>query len=193
MRKLFYVFFGFFALLFVACIKPEEEVEPAVYPQTLTFSVQNNRDCAVTVKIELVEWSNYWCKFDYVNSRGTQEKQVQPGKTEEFSFTDYLVPEYSFPFKQSFVFSIDEDLYLGFPKTEEPDDAFALDIEKTKEDGLHWICISGDETQPTTGGSISVPELVGIEDGKLYTSVTEHFSVTIDAGDVSFSLDSVEF
>lgn len=189
------------ALLFVSCEPVDEVTEDSEWPQKFVFSVQNNRDSDVLVSVQLAEQmlladSSEWHLFSGYADAGRKTKTVHGGKLETFSFEDYLM-QHSFPRRWSFVLTVGDELYLGFPESEAQkssliSETLVFDRAKVKGDNFHWIKLTGDTTEPTLGGSLTPAKQTGIREGRVYAYLTEHFTVTI-GDEVTIALDSVEF
>ena len=174
-------------VVFASCDSVDEVVEAPEYESTFSFYVDNksNSDATVCVKLMIRQTGIVsWCVDD------RSEQTIETGKQATFSFTDTIM-DHAFEREWSFLIDVDGKMYLGFPKTDKRTE-MGLYSTKIQTDNLHSIKISGTTTEPIFSGSIEPKEKTGIEDGKMYKSVSENFTITI--GDsVDITLDKAKF
>ena len=178
------IFFALFS--FFSC----DDIDTCTFAEDggrMYVTVENTLDESVSAKVVIVEkqentgeWSlaGNWC-----------EKVIQAG--ESFTIETY-VGVFDFRKKScwSFIFEINGDLYLGFPKTE-PCTDFDFGAKEILKDDIQKIILSGTSENPEFLG-LQPQNITGMEEGKVYEFFAEHFSITI-GDEVGITLDKVEF
>ena len=187
MKKIPYLLTVLFALLFIACDDTDDVVCHFNSPYAVETSIKNNAaeqketELILLGKDESGQWKKESTDKNSVDAQGTLKLngvfEASIYNTETRACT--------------FALRVGDSWYLGFSKSE-PSDA-GIPESSVKKENLHIVKMYANEALPAFEGSLQTDNKTGVSEDKSYNSVTEHFSVTIDADDVSFSLDSVEF
>lgn len=186
------------SFLFFSCPEPDEEIEYA-YKREFSFLVTNND--TVEHKVTAVrlcqryysnrkEWHDL---FDVVRDRKDAVAVVKTGETAIIDGFPLKSLEYVEPWNESFLLRIDDDFYLGSPRSDKYAEELYIDTSKIKKDNLHWVKITASTETPEIFGTIVPQKTIGIVPNKEYYDFSEEISVVIKSDDVDFFINSVEF
>ena len=182
------------SLLFFSCVEPDEVIETA-YKREFSFFITNN--CGVEHKVTAVrlcqrngEWYDL---FSTVPDKKDATATVAANGTafiDDFPLNNL---EYVEPWSESFLLQIDDDFYLGSPKSDNYSEDLHIDESKIKKDNLHSVKITASTETPSISGSLEPKKTKGIYPNELYYDFSEIISVVINDDDVVIAVESVEF
>ena len=183
------IFFALFS--FFSCDDVEfctlDEIDEIDYRVRMYVTVKNMLDENVSAKVVIVEKQE--SSDEWFLTGNCSEKVVQPGET-------LVIDTFGGAFDYyknscwSFIFEINGNLYLGFPKTE-PCTGFDFGAKEIFKDDIQKIILSGTSENLEFLG-LQPQNITGMEEGKVYEFFAERFSITI-GDEVDIKLDKVEF
>ena len=201
MKKNIFFLISLVSFLFFSCPEPDEVTE-STYKREFSFFVTNNDDVEHTVTAvrlcrryssDLNNLNKWYDLFDVVRDKKDSYAVVKAGEKvliDDFPLGDL---EYVEHWDESFLLRIDDDFYLGFPRSDEYADELNIDTSKIKKDNLHWVKITASTETPGIEGTLAPQKTSGIVPNKEYYDFSEVISVVIKADDVVISIDSIEF